>query len=365
MTIPHHKFGQTTIAKVNSSDELRKILVDPWLESETIIIKPNWVSNEPADFTDAETLRMIFEALDDSHIVITESNNVLRIRYQRRALNLLEEGMSFTVGDKEVNWKWLLKGEGWKWLVENSDWDWFKESKHWEQLKKEDKIFLDEYGFTDLFKEFGVTYVNVTDEVWSGRTADPTEVKRAVESRFKPVNIDKLYSMVPKKLFDLRGSTFISFAKLKQYASFTIKNLFGMIPDPVRPWWHGPQNSAIAKSIVDINKVYHSLFNVYGICESLSATAVIHSEGKFEGMYSGRYNVEDGLGVVAFGRDLVSLDAILLNLTDKWIKQDAEVNRAPIHLAEEEKLGVYDREAINESKMKVGDWLSLLKPNIQ
>ncbi len=350
MSILHHRFGQTTIAKVSSSNELRQILVDPWLESETIIIKPNWVSGEPADFTDSETLRMMLEALD-SHIVITESHQI------NRSLNLLEEGMSFTVGDKEVNWKWLLKGDGWNWLIKNPDWDWFKRGGHWDQIKKEDKAFLDEHGFTDLFKEFDVNYINVTDEVWSGSIADPTEVMRLVETRFKPVKTDELYSMIPKKLYDLRGSTFISFAKLKTYASFTMKNLFGMIPDPLRSWWHGPNNSRIATSIVDTNKVYHSLFNVYGICEAMNTTAVPHPEGKFEGTYTGKYNVVEGFGVMALGRDLVSLDAILLNLTDQSILQSAEANRAPIDMAEEE-FGAYDREALKESKMKVGSWLS-------
>ena len=348
MPILHHKFGQTTIAKVSDSDELRQMLVDPWLKSETIIIKPNWVTNEPANFTDSETLRMMFEALD-SQIVVTESHILLR-----RA----REGMNFTVGDKKVNWKWLLMGKGWNWLIANPDWDWFKKGGHWDRIKKEDKAFLDENGFTDLFKEFNVSYINVTDEVWNGRIADPNEVKRAVETRFKPVQIDKLYSMVPKKLYDLRGSTFISLAKLKMYASFTLKNVFGMIPDPARPWWHGPKGSRIAMSIVDINKVYHSLFNVYGICEALYTMSFPHPEGKFPLLLPRmKYNIVEGLGVVAFGRDLVSLDAILLNLTDQWILQVPELNRVPIDIAEEE-FGAYDRETIKASQMKVGNWLS-------
>jgi uncharacterized protein (DUF362 family) len=346
-SISHHRFGQTTIAKVSNSDELRQVLVDPWFESETVIIKPNWVSTEPADFTNSKTLRTMLEALD-SHIVVTESHTI------GRSLNLLKEGMSFTVGDKEVNWKWLLKGDGWNWLIENPDWNWFKKGGHWDQIRKEDKAFLDNYGFTDLFKEFDVSYINVTDEVWSGRIADPTEVKESVESRFKPIHTDKLYSMVPKKLYDLRGSTFISLARLKMYASFTMKNLFGMILDPVRSWWHGPKNSRIAASIVDVNKVYHSLFNVYGICEALYTTAIPHPEGKFEGTYSGKYNIVEGLGIVAFGRDLVSLDAILLNITDRLIWQST---KAPIEMAQKE-FGVYDREAIKEAKIKVGNWLS-------
>jgi hypothetical protein len=61
-------------------------------------------------------------------------------------------------------------------------------------MRKEEKGFLDDFGFTDLFQGFNVDYVNVTDEVWSKRIADSEEVKRAVESQFKPVKSDRLYS---------------------------------------------------------------------------------------------------------------------------------------------------------------------------
>ena len=350
MTILQHSFGPTTIAQVRTSAELKQILVDPWLQSETIIIKPNWVSDSRADFTDAGTLRMLLEALD-SRIIVTESYGLAR------SMNLLDEGMSFRVGGKEVNWKWLLKGDGWKWLIENPDWDWFRKEGHWEQLKKEDKAFLDRHGFTDLFREFDVTYINVTEEVWSGRIADPAEVKKSVEARFKPVRVQKLYSMVPKRLYDLRGSTFISLARLKMYATFTMKNLFGMIPDPLKPWWHGTQNRTIADSIVEINKIYHALFDVYGICEGLNTSAVIHPEGQFEGVYTGKYNVVEGMGFVAFGRSLPSLDAILLGLTDPSLRRIADVNRAPIEMSEKE-FGAYDRSAVDEAKSLLADWLS-------
>lgn len=171
--------------------------------------------------------------------------------------------------------------------------------------------------------------------------------------RFKPVQVDKLYSMVQKKLYDLRGSPFFSFAKLTHHASFTMKNPFGMIPDPLRPWWHGPEHCMLAENIVDINKVYHSLFNVYGICEALNITAYLHPEGKFENLYAGKYNIINGLGVLTFGRDLVSLDAIFCNLAGFDFKDF----KAYINMAEEE-YGSYDSKTLIESKKKVGDWLS-------
>ena len=224
MSVPHHKFGPTTIAKLSNPNEISQILDDPWLKNQTIIIKPNWVSTDPADFTDADTLRVLLEALD-SHVIVTESYML------GRSMNILKQGLGFTVEGKDVNWQWLLKGDGWKWLIENPDWDWFRSGKHWEQIIIEDKKFIDEYGFADLFNEFNVTYINVTEEVWNGRIANPTEVKKIVESKYKPVRNKKLYGMVPAKLFDIRNSTFISYARMKMYASYTIKNLFGMIPD--------------------------------------------------------------------------------------------------------------------------------------
>jgi len=199
-----------------------------------------------------------------------------------------------------------------------------------------------------------VDYVNVTEEVWNERAADPAEVKRVVESQFTPVQTERLYGMVPKKLYDLRRSTFISLARLKNYATFTMKNLFGLIADPFRPWWHGPKNSRIARSIVDINKVYRALFNVYGICEALNTLAVPSSEGRFETFYGGRFSIVEGVGLLAFGRDLVSLDAILLSLTDHLKLQ--ETNRLALDLAEQE-FGSYDRNVLKEAKMKVGSWI--------
>ena len=149
MPVLSHRFGQTTIAKLSVPHELKQLLVDPWLQSETIIIKPNFVATDPGYATDSEALRALLEALD-SHIVVTESHMV------PRSTNLIEGGMGFTVGGEEVNWMWLMGGDGWRWQMENPDWGWFREGGHWDQIKKEDKAFLDERGFTDLFREFDV-----------------------------------------------------------------------------------------------------------------------------------------------------------------------------------------------------------------
>ncbi len=132
--------------------------------------------------------------------------------------------------------------------------------------------------------------------------------------------------------------------------------MFGMFPEPMKPWWHGPNNSKIVKSIVDINKIYHSLFNIYGICEALKTTAVSNPEGKYGNAFSYNYDIVDGFKFIAYGRSLVSIDAILLKLTEGKTISVEEVNRKPLMLAEKE-LGTFDKDILEQAKTNVGNWL--------
>ena len=62
--------------------------------------------------------------------------------------------------------------------------------------------------------------------------------------------------------------------------------------------------------------------------------------------------------MIAFGRDLVSLDTLLLSLSDpSKIGISNTLNRLPIVLAEEE-FGTVDLSEIDDAKNMVGDWLS-------
>jgi hypothetical protein len=236
--------------------------------------------------------------------------------------------------------------------------DWFVKERHWDQIQKEDKAFLDENGFTDLLNEFDVTYINVTDEVWSGRIANPDEVKKIVESRFGPIKMDVIYNIIPRRLLDLRGSTFLSLARVKMYATFTLKNLFGMFPEPVRSWWHGKGESRYLDSVIDVNKVYHSLFNMYGVCEAFSSVSVPNDEGDYDlQMPPMRYNILEGQGFVAFGSNLVELDTVLLELTEGLILHDDKTNRQPILLAQDV-FGAVNEDYVKEAKQRDKEWVS-------
>lgn len=343
------QFGSVTLGRARNAASLKRLLNDPWLKANTVIIKPNWVQANPGLFTDASTLRLLFETLD-SKIVVTEGYQIHRMLSER------EVGMKFTVKGKDVDWKWLMRGEGWKWLTEQENWDWFRNTGQWDYLRKQDKSFLEENGFTDLFKEYNAKYVNVTEEVWQGRIASVPEVKKTVETKFAPVFADKLYGYVPQKLYKLRGTTLISFAKVKHYASFTMKNLFGLIPDPARAWWHGPSNKRFDKSLVDINKIYTSLFNVFGFCEALRCTPVSHAQGEF-GESGMRYNVVRDLGIVAFGRHLVSLDATLFSLLG------LDPGKIGFLKLGEEAFGAYEKGHVEAARASATDWFSFQVPS--
>jgi uncharacterized protein (DUF362 family) len=336
MMLQSKRFGSVTISKVKNNADMKRLLKDPWLSSEVIIVKPNWFSPHPANFTDAETLRMLLEALD-ARIVVTESYTTER-----------QDGtMIFTVNGEQVDWRWIMK---------HPDWSWAKEETRWQQFRKQDKWFLDTYGFTDLFNERGAEYVNVTEEVWQGKTADPNKVKEAVEARYLPVFREQLYSYVPQKLFDLKGSTMISFGRVKgvggTYPSLTMKNMFGMIPDPLKSWWHGPNDKHLATSIIDINKIYASLFSLYGICEAIRFAVVDNPQGKVKAPW-GTYDIAENLGVIATGRSLIQLDAVLCGII--------RVNLANVaYLCQGEKIFEdIDKTQVEAAKKEAKKWFPL------
>ncbi len=327
------KLGDVVIDRVRTPSDLRKLLPKSCFESEVVVVKPNWFSPHPANFTDAEALRMLLEAVD-ARVVVTEAYT----------LEKHDGSMKFMVEGEEVDWRWIM---------EHPSWDWAKEADLWDEIRGQDQWFMDEFGFTDLFQEFGVDYVNVTEEIWRGRIANPDTVRDAVEARFAPVSNEGLYGFLPKRLHDLKGSTLISFGKVKgigsTFPSLTLKNMFGLLPDPLRSWWHGPKDERLGGSIVDIAKVYASFFDLYGVCEAIRNVTVSHPEGEVSVPW-GRYNIFRGLGVVALGPNLVSLDAVLCGL----IRVDPE--KVSYLKLGEEAFGAYDRVHIDAARAVADEW---------
>ena len=68
----------------------------------------------------------------------------------------------------------------------------------------------------------------------------------------------------------MRGGSLLSLAKYKIVfyplgVSLSIKNLFGLVPGLSRGKYHGEEHAFLDQSIVDINKIYRSLFSMKGL----------------------------------------------------------------------------------------------------
>ncbi|MBN2335780.1 DUF362 domain-containing protein [Candidatus Bathyarchaeota archaeon] len=319
--------GDSIFSRIDTPTDFTTLLKENLPDSDPIIVKADWVAMEEDTPRSLEALRCLIEAAS-GRVIVTEGHLLWRPR------ELEPKGLRFMADDAELDWDGLLEGKGWRWLIhKRADWGFFIDGPHWSHLMKEERLWLEKHGFTDFFKDNGIEYVNATDEIWSGRTADPKIVKEAVESRYPPAFTAKLYGFVPEKLFRHRGSALVSLSKRKEYQSFTMKNVFGLIPDPVRAWWHGRGNRRLAKSILDINKVYGALFQLVGVFEAP------------RGDESNPFTRD-----VAVSGSVAQLDAILNHVTGCDIK-DAGYIPSGNGL-----FGSYNSELLREAEARLSGW---------
>ncbi|MFW9870845.1 MAG: DUF362 domain-containing protein [Candidatus Thorarchaeota archaeon] len=198
-----------------------------------VVIKPNWGFS--VIFTEANILDWTLEAIDEEALVV-ESYGWARCRE----------------------------------AVEEKKYGPFNRNA----LREADKWFLRYSGIDKVLEKHDVEYLNVTEEVWAGRVVESETIKTIVEDSYSPLHTEKLASFVPQILYDHSDGTLLNLAKLKFMGddiviSLTLKNLFGMIPGPDRGEFHGEMNQAMSPSIVDMNKIYRSLFKTKGVVEGV------------------------------------------------------------------------------------------------
>jgi uncharacterized protein (DUF362 family) len=236
-----------------------------------VVIKPNWGFS--VCFTEAAILDWVLTALDGNALVV-ESYGWART----------EE---------------MLKGGS-------------PGSKSRGDLRKSDEWFLDYSGIGAVLKKHGVRFLNITEENWAHRTADADLIRAAIEANYAPLEREDFYGFVPQALYEMRGGDLLSLAKVRTLeepykVSFTVKNFFGMIPGPGRGRYHGKGNSKINGSIVDINKVYASLFRISGVVEAVF-TASMRNLDTLE------WETRENPGFVSASNEPLELDAFVTAL---------------------------------------------------
>jgi hypothetical protein len=219
------------IRTVASAEDMRRFLEELDVRGRIFVVKPNW--GTAYDFTSAQTLDWLFSALPGK-VKVIEGYTAWR-----NELNAGPEAKDvITPSNAKAKWRWI---------------------------KEQDDWFLRFSGIDKVLAKHGVDYINVTEEVWSDRTLDAEEVRDLVDPRYGLLTSQELYRVVPSKIYELRDSTLISMNYSRQMeggVSLSTKNIFGLIPDPARYGkWHGKNDSRLPRSIVEINKVYRSLFS--------------------------------------------------------------------------------------------------------
>jgi uncharacterized protein (DUF362 family) len=181
-----------------------------------------------------------------------------------------------------------------------------------DDLRKSDSWFLQHSGINEVLEKHDVEFLNITEENWAGRTISAKVMSELLEEREQSIVVDDFLGFVPERLFELRGGTFLSLAKVRtleapMWISLSVKNLFGLIPGPSRGKYHGKEHSRLAQSIVDIYKVYDILFEIKGVVEA-AQTASRRDRETFEWS-----NIEQ-LHFASASTSPIELDAVISGL---------------------------------------------------
>ena len=199
----------------------------------TVIIKPNW--GFAVCFTEAVILDWVLTALNGEALIVE-------------------------------SYGWARTEEA----LRTGTWGSFEP----EDLRQSDRWFFKYSGIGTVLEKHGVEFLNITEENWGNRTANPALIRDILAERHTPLEREDFYSFIPQRLFDMRGCDLLSLAKVRvledpMKVSLAVKNFFGMIPGPSRGKYHGKGHSKLNQSIVDIYKVYDSLFNTKGVVEAV------------------------------------------------------------------------------------------------
>ncbi|MBD3193432.1 MAG: DUF362 domain-containing protein [Candidatus Lokiarchaeota archaeon] len=96
-------------------------------------------------------------------------------------------------------------------------------------------------------------------------------VKEKVAEKFSPVLQERIYGFLPKKLRCYKDGVFIDLGKVKgigdPFPSLSLKNMFGLIPDPLQAWWHAPDDIYLSRNIFDIIFFFIFLDILFRLCE--------------------------------------------------------------------------------------------------
>lgn len=259
--------GGGTIARVSGAESMREVLEELLPHAiERVLVKVTWHGYAPGTYTDPAALDLLLSALPCPAVILeghTSSRNL---------------------ADAPFDWEREAR--------QNRAW-----------IRQQEAEYLRRTGLCDVIARRGAQYLNVTEAYWDEDCSDPARY-------------------VPAALLEYRGCPLISFAKFKGPTRLGISNLFGLIPEPLRSAWHGPNITYFARVCCDVAKLYGELFPLYGINEALFSAVRWNRQGLYRSRW-GNYDLTTNAGIVTAGRGLVAADILASRLQGQSVGRSA------------------------------------------
>jgi sirohydrochlorin ferrochelatase len=257
--------GGGIIASVPDRNRMSSLLerVLPPGKPERVLVKVTWHGYATGTYTDPAALDLLLRSLPAPAIVI--------------------EGHTSSRNLEEARFDWETGA---------------RENRAW--IRQQDAEYLRRTGLADVLARHTAQYVNITEACWDGAC-----------------NQDN----VPEVLLQYAGCPMISFAKFKGPTRLAISNLFGLIPDPLRSAWHGPNITYFARACCNLAKLYGALFPLVGVNEALYSAVRWNRKGLYRSRW-GNYDLISDSGYLAASNNLVTADILASRL------QGQDVNRS-------------------------------------
>jgi hypothetical protein len=261
--------GAGFISSVTDCGRMAGVLeqILPAVNPERVLVKVTWHGYATGTYTDPAALDLLLRALPAPAIILeghTSSRNL---------------------GKAQFDWETGAR--------ENRAW-----------IRQQDAEYLRRTGLADVLAKHSAQYVNVTEAYWDEDCVGPSN------------------SYIPQSLLPYAGCPMISFAKFKGPTRLAISNLFGLIPDPLRSGWHGPNITYFARVCCDIAKAYGALFPLIGLNEGLYSAVRWNRKGLYRSRW-GNYDLISNAGYVAASSNLVTADILASRLQGQYVNRSA------------------------------------------
>jgi hypothetical protein len=279
--------GAGLIASVPDSRRMSHLLeqILPAGNPERVLVKVTWHGYATGTYTDPAALDLLLSALP-ARAVILEGHSSSR--------NLEEAGF---------------------------DWeDEAREHRAW--IRQQDADYLRRTGLADVLRKHSAEYVNVTEAYWDEACAAPDTIQELLARRGISLPHREMLGYVPNVLLAYLGCPMLSLAKFKGPTRLGISNLFGLIPDPLRSAWHGPNITYFARVCCNLAKLYGALFPLSGLNEALYSAVRWNRKGLYRSRW-GNYDLVLNAGYIAASRNLATADILASRLQGQDVHRSA------------------------------------------